>query len=63
MSGKSFQKDTLVTYFVFNDRFVQKRIAKNLLSRKRQEYCLEENGANQTDVAVGLLQWKGAEQS
>jgi hypothetical protein len=43
------------TYFLFNNRFVQKKIAKNLLSRKRPEYYLEENGANQMDVAVVFL--------
>jgi hypothetical protein len=44
-----------LTYFLFNDRFVQKRIAKNLLSRKKQGYCLEENGANQMDVVVAVV--------
>jgi hypothetical protein len=43
-----------VTYFLFNDRFVQKKIAKNLLFRKRPGYCLEENGANRMDVVVLL---------
>jgi hypothetical protein len=44
-----------VTYFLFNDRFVQKKIAKNLLFRKRPGYYLEENGANRMDVAAVVL--------
>jgi hypothetical protein len=44
-----------VTCFLLNDRFVQRRIAKNLLSKKIQGYYLEENGANQMDVVVVVL--------
>jgi hypothetical protein len=40
---------------MFINRFVQKKIAKNPLSRKRPGYYLEENEANQMDVAVVFL--------
>jgi hypothetical protein len=43
-------------HFILNDRFVRKKIVRNLLSKKKHGYWLEENGASQMEeAAVALL--------